>query len=60
MQTDKRRRAEETVTTTVSLDRAIYKQLQHLAVDRDTNVRELIREGVALLLRNISKERAPK
>ena len=60
MQTTKRRGAEETITTTVSLDRATYKRLQHLAVDRDTNVRELIRQGVALLLRNISKGRAPE
>ena len=46
------RKGEMVVTTTVSLDRATYKRLQHLAVDRDTNVRELIREGVALLLRS--------
>lgn len=60
MRTDKRRRAEEAVTTTVSLDRATYRRLQHLAVDRDTNVRELIREGVALLLESLSKERKPR
>jgi hypothetical protein len=60
MRTDKQRRAKETVTTTVSLDRATYKRLQHLAVDRDTNVRELIREGVGLLLRSISKGEAPR
>ena len=58
MPTTKEREAGEMVTTTVSLDRATYKRLQHLAVDRDTSVRELIREGVALLLR--SKERAPR
>jgi predicted transcriptional regulator len=51
----KQNEAGEMVTTTVSLDKATYKRLQHLAVDRDTNVRELIREAVANLLG--SKER---
>jgi predicted transcriptional regulator len=37
----------ETVTTTVAFDRATYKQLRFLAVERDTNVRELIRAAVA-------------
>ncbi len=35
------------VTTTVAFDRATYKRLKLLAVERETNVRELIREAVA-------------
>ena len=39
------------VTTTVSLEDATYQRLRHLAVDERTNVRDLIREAVAELLR---------
>lgn len=35
------------VTTTVSFDRATYKRLRLLAVELDTNVREMVREAVA-------------
>lgn len=36
----------EMVTTTVAFDRATYKRLRLLSVERDTNVRELIRDAV--------------
>lgn len=39
------------ITTTVALDEATYQQLKHLAVDEQSNVRELIREAVTDLLR---------
>ncbi len=42
---------DESITTTVEFDRATYKKLKLLAVERETNVRELIREAVALFLR---------
>ena len=35
------------MTTTVAFDRATYKRLRFLAVERDTNVRDLIRAAVA-------------
>jgi predicted transcriptional regulator len=34
------------VTTTVSFDRETYRRIQHLAVDADLTVRDLIREAV--------------
>ncbi len=39
------------VTTTIALDRTVYKQLKHLAVERETNVRDLIREAVYQFLK---------
>lgn len=39
------------VTTTISLDRATYRQLGHIAVDEDTTVRDLIRQAVEDYLR---------
>lgn len=41
-----------TVTTTLSLDRTTFKALKHLAVERETTVRELLREAVRQLLKN--------
>jgi predicted transcriptional regulator len=45
------------VTTTVSLDRETYRHLRHLAVDRDSNVRDLIRKAVGEYLRKYGDER---
>jgi hypothetical protein len=42
------------VTTTVAFERHTYKRLRLLAVERDTNVRELIREAVDDLLKRHS------
>ena len=39
--------AVEVVTTTASFDKETYRALQHLAVDRDASVRDLIREAVS-------------
>ncbi len=47
--------SEDMVTTTISLDRATYKQLGHLAVDEDTTVRDLIRQAVEEYLRRRQK-----
>lgn len=43
------------MTTTISLDRAIYHQLGHLAVDEDTTVRDLIRQAIEEYLRRHKK-----
>jgi predicted transcriptional regulator len=45
---EKKREKESTefVTTTVSFDRETYRRIQHLAVDADLTVRDLIREAV--------------
>lgn len=49
----------ETVTTTVAFDRGTYRRLRHLAVDRDSNVRDIIREAVAdYLKRQSGRERS--
>ena len=47
--------SEDMVTTTISLDRATYKQLGHLAVDEETTVRDLIRRAVEEYLRRHQK-----
>ncbi len=47
--------AEDMVTTTISLDRATYRQLGHIAVDEDTTVRDLIRRAVEEYLRRHKK-----
>ena len=38
---------ESAVTTTVSFDRVSYKRLRLLALEQETNVREIVREAVA-------------
>ncbi len=48
-------KAEDMVTTSISLDRATYKQLGHIAVDGDTTVRDLIRQAVEEYLRRHQK-----
>ncbi len=48
-------RAEGIVTTSISFDRATYKQLGHLAVDQETTVRDLIRRAVEEYLRRHRK-----
>jgi hypothetical protein len=42
---------EKPITTTVAFDRVTYKQLRLLAVERETNVRDLIRDAVRRFLR---------
>ena len=39
------------MTTTISLEKAVFKELKHLAVERETTVRELIREAIHQLLK---------
>lgn len=39
-------KGEDMVTTTISLDRATYRRLGHLAVDEDTTIRDLVRRAV--------------
>ncbi len=51
MRTPTTRAEPTTTTTTVAFDRATYKQLRFLAVERDTNVRALIRTAVAEYLK---------
>lgn len=46
-----KKKATDMVTTTVSLERDMYRSLRHLAVDEDSNVRDLIRKAVAEFLR---------
>lgn len=46
---------DEMVTTTVAFDRATHKALRHLAVEEDTNVRDLIRRAVDEYLRRHQK-----
>lgn len=43
------------VTTTVAFDRDTYKRIKHLAVERETNVREIIREAVGEYLERQGK-----
>ena len=45
------------VTTTIALDRVLYKKLKHLAVERGMPMRELIQEAVAALLKTKKKVR---
>ena len=50
---------ETPVTTTIALDREVYKTLKHLAVERETTVRDLIREAVTTLLHSTRKKGRP-
>ena len=45
------------VTTTIAFDPTVYKVLKHLAVERGTTVRDLIREAVTTLLKAHQKGR---
>ena len=47
------------VTTTIALDRQVYKALKHLAVEREMTVRDLIREAVNTLLQSPTKKVRP-
>jgi predicted transcriptional regulator len=40
------RKAMDTVTTTVTFDREIYRRLRHQAVDEDSDARAVIRRAV--------------
>jgi predicted DNA-binding ribbon-helix-helix protein len=42
--------SQKPITTTIALDRTVYKKLKHLAVEREMTVRDLIREAVHQLL----------
>jgi predicted transcriptional regulator len=53
------RNSQTPVTTTIALDREVYKALKHLAVERETTVRELIREAVKNLLHPTTKKVRP-
>ena len=50
------RNSQTPVTTTIALDRTIYKKLKHLAVEREMTVRDLIREAVNTLLQPTKKK----
>jgi len=45
--------------TTISFDRATYKRLRFLAVERDTTVRDLIRRAVAEYLKRQTGRKQP-
>lgn len=45
------RNGKKPITTTIALDRTIYKRLKHLAVERDTTVRNLIRQAILHFLK---------
>jgi hypothetical protein len=47
----------DALTTTVSFDPVTYKQLRLLAVERETNVRELIRKAVADYLKRQARRK---
>jgi predicted transcriptional regulator len=36
----------DTITTTISLDREVYRRLKHQAVDEDSDARAVIRRAV--------------
>lgn len=44
------------ITTTISLDEKTLKALKHLAVERGSNVRDLIREAVEKLLKEAKRK----
>jgi len=48
-------RTRDTITTTVAFDRATYKRLRLLAVEEETNVRDLIRRAVAAYIESPRK-----
>ena len=50
----------DTITTTVAFDRATYKRLRLLAVEEETNVRDLIRRAVAAYIDRPGKEGSGK
>ena len=54
-----REKVEDMVTTSISFDRATYKQLGHLAVEQETPVRDLIRRAVEEYLRRHQKGGRP-
>ena len=46
----------EPVTTTIAFDRITYKKLRLLAVEKDTNVRDLVRQAVDEYLSQLNKK----
>jgi len=49
---------QESVTTTVAFDRTTYKRIRLLAVERETNVRDIIRKAVGEYLEREQKKGA--
>lgn len=45
-----KRLADEETITTISLNKEVFKELKYLAIQNDTNVRELMREAASDLL----------
>jgi predicted transcriptional regulator len=52
-------KADDMVTTSISFDRATYKQLGHLAVEEEIPVRDLIRRAVEEYLHRHQKGGKP-
>ncbi len=51
---------DEPVTTTIAFDRITYKKLRLLAVEKDTNVRDLVRQAVDEYLSQLNKKGGKK
>ena len=51
----RQRPRDEIVTTPIAFNRTTYKVLRHLAVEEETNVRELIRRAIRDYLRRHPK-----
>ncbi|MCH8039446.1 MAG: hypothetical protein IH977_03765 [Nitrospinae bacterium] len=48
------------MTTTIAFDRITYKKLRLLAVEKDTNVRDLVRQAVDEYLSQLNKKGGKK
>ena len=48
------------VTTTIAFDRITYKKLRLLAIEKDTNVRDLVRQAVDEYLSQLNKKGGKK
>ena len=48
--------AAELITTTATFEREMYRRLQHLAVDEDMTIRDMIHEAVAEYLARKEKK----
>lgn len=46
------------ITTTIAFDRGTYKQLRLLAVEHETNVRDLIRTAVVEYLQRVPQKKS--
>ena len=43
---EERHKQKEAVTTTITFEREVYKRLRYLAVDRDSDVRAIVRQAI--------------